>query len=73
MTHTEKTVSHKKPSLEITKNGPYIVKNVDYLINSQGVSLPTQPVMALCRCGGSNNKPFCDGTHKTINFEDDKT
>jgi CDGSH-type Zn-finger protein len=72
MTHAEKTVSHKKPSIEITKNGPYIVKNVEYFISSQGVSLPTQPVMALCRCGGSNNKPFCDGTHNSIDFEDGK-
>ncbi|MCP4981313.1 MAG: hypothetical protein GY935_12545 [Gammaproteobacteria bacterium] len=27
---------------------------------------------ALCRCGGSKNKPFCDDTHWTINFSDDK-
>ncbi len=72
MTHAEKTVSHRKASVEISKNGPYIVKNMDNFINSQGVSLATQPVMALCRCGGSNNKPFCDGTHNSINFEDDQ-
>jgi len=73
MTHAEKTISHKKPSIEITKNGPYIVKNVDYLISSQGASLSTQSVMALCRCGGSANKPFCDGTHNSIDFKDDQT
>lgn len=72
MIHTEKTVSHKKPSIEILKNGPYVVKNVDHLMDSQGVPVPTQSVMALCRCGGSNNKPFCDGTHNSNNFADDK-
>ncbi|MBC7085429.1 MAG: CDGSH iron-sulfur domain-containing protein [Methanomethylovorans sp.] len=73
MSHAEKTVSHKKPLIEITKNGPYIVKNIEYLISAEGTALPIQPVMALCRCGGSSNKPFCDGTHNMINFEDSTT
>ncbi len=73
MTHAEKTVSHKKASIEIIKNGPYVVKNVDNFTDSQGVSISSQPVMALCRCGGSGNKPFCDGTHSSIDFKDDDT
>jgi len=72
MTHAEKTISHKKPSIEITKNGPYIVKNVAILRNSKGNSLETQPVMALCRCVSSKNKPFCDGSYLEIAFKDEK-
>jgi len=51
MTHAEKTVSHRKASIEVSKNGPYIVKNMENFIDSQGLPLATQPVMALCRCG----------------------
>lgn len=72
MAPVEKTASNIKASIEITKNGPFIVKNIDNFVNSQGVSLATQPVMALCRCGASNNQPFCDGTHNSIHFKDDK-
>lgn len=73
MTAVEDTASHEKASIQISKNGPYIVKNIDNLINSDGVFLTTSIVMALCRCGGSDNKPFCDGTHIAINFKDDKS
>lgn len=62
----------KKPSIEVSKNGPYIVKNLNNFRNSKGVFIETRPLMALCRCGGSGNKPFCDGTHEKIGFSGDK-
>jgi CDGSH-type Zn-finger protein len=52
-------------------NGPYLVKDLKSLANSAG-PLETKAMMALCRCGGSAKKPFCDGTHKTNGFSDAK-
>ena len=49
-------------------NGPYLVTNVETLRNWLGELLPTRPQVALCRCGGSAIKPFCDGTHARIGF-----
>jgi CDGSH-type Zn-finger protein len=50
-------------------NGPYIVEG-DFVI--KGPSGRVYPVqgrrVALCRCGGSQNKPFCDATHSKIGF-----
>lgn len=56
------------PSIECKPNGPYLVKGLSDLRASSGGKLPTQPVVALCRCGGSANKPFCDGTHQRNGF-----
>jgi uncharacterized Fe-S cluster protein YjdI len=47
----------------ILVNGPFCVKDTDGNIIKEGEKA------ALCRCGGSANKPFCDGTHKSIGFE----
>lgn len=58
----------QSPSIEPTPNGPFIVRNVTKLRNSKGEEIPTEPVMALCRCGGSASKPFCDATHKKNGF-----
>ena len=50
-------------------NGPYLVKNLQSLSNSKGDDiLPETETIALCRCGKSTNKPFCDGTHSKIDF-----
>jgi CDGSH-type Zn-finger protein len=56
------------PTIECSSNGPYVVRNLESLRNSRGDSIPVQPVVALCRCGGSANKPFCDGTHQKNGF-----
>ena len=62
----------KKPMVEVTCNGPYVVHNFSVIWNSNGKSIETQQTMALCRCGKSSNKPFCDGTHDSCGFRDDK-
>ena len=60
-----------RPGITPSPNGPYLVKDVTDLSNSKG-SLPTRPSMALCRCGQSANKPFCDGTHAKVGFSGEK-
>ena len=49
-------------------NGPYIVRNLSKLTNSKGEELGVRPIVALCRCGGSSLKPYCDGTHARLGF-----
>jgi len=55
-------------SIQASLNGPYLVTNADALVNWLGERIPARPQMALCRCGGSAIKPFCDGTHARIGF-----
>lgn len=62
-----------QPSIECKPNGPYLVRNLTDLRNSRGETVATKPVTALCRCGGSANKPFCDGTHAKNGFADAKS
>ncbi len=64
--------SVESPIIEVQKDGPYFVRNLKNLRNSKGVFIETMPLMVLCRCGGSHNKPFCDGTHIEIGFNGDK-
>ncbi len=54
--------------IECVPNGPFIVKNLSTLRNSKNESIPAEKVMALCRCGASANKPFCDGSHVGTGF-----
>lgn len=56
------------PTIECKPNGPYLVRNLEDLRDSRGERVQTKPAMALCRCGGSASKPFCDGTHQKIGF-----
>jgi 3-phenylpropionate/trans-cinnamate dioxygenase ferredoxin subunit len=56
-------------TIEIIKNGPLIVKGDVELKDSDGNSYPPGKPMALCRCGASTTKPFCDGTHSKVGFQ----
>jgi CDGSH-type Zn-finger protein len=56
-------------TIKVTENGPYIVTGPIELLDHNGNGIPTEKnVVALCRCGGSRTKPFCDGTHSAIGF-----
>jgi CDGSH-type Zn-finger protein len=60
------------PTIECKENGPYIVKGLDGLTGPTGERIQARPVMALCRCGGSARKPFCDGTHVKNGFSGER-
>jgi CDGSH-type Zn-finger protein len=58
-------------TIRCRENGPLLVlgpvKVVDHLGN-EFVVPPGKDLVALCRCGQSKNKPFCDGSHRTCGF-----
>lgn len=54
------------------EDGPLVVRGPFVLVDHKGdaFELPTdKPLVALCRCGHSAAKPFCDGSHKACGFE----
>jgi CDGSH-type Zn-finger protein len=54
------------------ENGPLVVQGPFRLVDHEGreYPLPTdKPLVALCRCGASAAKPFCDGSHKRCGFD----
>jgi CDGSH-type Zn-finger protein len=57
--------------ITIRPNGPYLVEGDVDLVDTNGAKVDTagQPRFALCRCGASVKKPFCDGTHSKIGFQ----
>ena len=58
-------------TIKIRPNGPYLVSGPIDLTDADGnpVSTEGKATVALCRCGGSVSKPFCDGTHSKIGFD----
>jgi CDGSH-type Zn-finger protein/truncated hemoglobin YjbI len=60
--------SELSAAIQVQTDGPYLVTNITSLTDWLGEELPTRPQMALCRCGASANKPFCDGTHAELGF-----
>lgn len=56
--------------ITVSNNGSYKVEGDVPLFDHDGTPIETRPGRPyyLCRCGGSTNKPFCDGTHSRIGF-----
>lgn len=56
--------------ITVRPNGPYVIRGPVKIVDAEGNPYPDQgPVTALCRCGHSQRKPFCDGSHKLVGFE----
>jgi len=55
--------------VEVTPDGPYLIKTECLILHSDGKEEIKTGTVALCRCGGSANKPYCDGSHKNIGFK----
>jgi CDGSH-type Zn-finger protein len=86
-TKKNKEPQHDKYSIKVSKNGPYLVssgvplheKIIKYDSKwdtcewQDGKTYPRQETYALCRCGQSHNKPFCDGTHLKAKFDGTET
>ena len=58
-----------QPAIEERENGPLMAKGIRRMVGPDGAEIEVKPAMALCRCGQSRNKPFCDGSHKDAGFE----
>lgn len=56
------------PTLQVVPGGPLIFRGRVQL-EQEGGSRTLEGRSALCRCGGSSKKPFCDGSHKNLTFE----
>ena len=54
--------------IRVLNGGPYRVEGGVPILDHEGGEIEAPPAYSLCRCGGSNNKPFCDGAHKSNNF-----
>lgn len=55
--------------VEVSSKGPYLIKTQCIIKYPDGREETKNGTVALCRCGASNNKPYCDGRHREINFE----
>ncbi len=57
--------------VNIRDNGPLLIEGTFKIVDAEGNEYPTgdKPAIALCRCGATKNRPFCDGAHRDCGFE----
>lgn len=64
-----KEEAHLESVIEVLSNGPLLIYGTLKLKDKNGEQTLENKTTALCRCGQSSNKPFCDGTHAKVNFQ----
>ncbi|MCP5104709.1 MAG: hypothetical protein GY950_15095 [bacterium] len=68
--HLHCTELKREPAIKVAKNGPLEITGGIKLKDDIGSKPQSNEHYTLCRCGGSKNKPFCDGAHLENGFED---
>lgn len=61
--------AQSKTKVQVIKGGPYMFEGHCAIVDKDGNESIKEGKVFLCRCGGSKNKPYCDGTHKTVEFD----
>ncbi len=56
----------KEAKIQLIDSGPFCVEGDFDIIDAEGNKLELEEKVYLCRCGNSENKPFCDGSHKKV-------
>ncbi|MCF7560534.1 (4Fe-4S)-binding protein [Sabulilitoribacter multivorans] len=64
----DKTAESLDAKVEVLENGPLLVYGTLSVMHKDGSTEIKNKTTAFCRCGASNNKPYCDGTHVKNNF-----
>jgi CDGSH-type Zn-finger protein len=59
----------ERPTITPNDNGPYCIIGAVLIIDVDGKVIEQSEETYLCRCGGSSNKPFCDGSHRIVGFK----
>ncbi len=65
----DKEEMHTETIVEVMENGPLLIYGTLHITNSNGTKEVKNKTTAFCRCGASENKPYCDGKHKRIDFK----
>ncbi|MFD0963920.1 (4Fe-4S)-binding protein [Pseudofulvibacter geojedonensis] len=65
----DKEVIQTETKVEALKNGPLLIYGTIHITNSDGATEVKSKTTAFCRCGISQNKPYCDGAHIKANFK----
>jgi len=67
----EKKSRIKPVNVRIMKDGPIVVEGKFRILGKEGLELKPSVMTSICRCGGSRDMPYCDGTHRKIGFTDE--
>jgi uncharacterized Fe-S cluster protein YjdI len=60
----------KPVRVQLMKDGPIVVEGKFSIIGPEGNEMKSTLMTSFCRCGNSRSMPFCDGTHRKVNFSD---